>query len=92
MSAPRQVEHLVVGGGLAGANCARWLRDEGAEGPVAVVGREPDPPYNRPPCSKGYLSGRESREDVVFRPDAWWEEQGIELLTRVSVTAIEAAK
>ncbi len=88
--ASRKVDYLLIGGGLASANCARWLREEGAEGSVLVVGREPDPPYNRPNCSKGYLRGREERSEAFFRPREWWGEQEIELLTRTSVTALDA--
>ena len=84
----REVDYLLIGGGLACANCARWLRESGAEGEILLVGREPDPPYNRPECSKGYLRGEESREEPLFRPAEWWDEQGVELLTRTSVTAL----
>jgi 3-phenylpropionate/trans-cinnamate dioxygenase ferredoxin reductase subunit len=87
--ATRKVDYLLIGGGLASANCARWLREEGAEGTVLLVGREPDAPYNRPDCSKGYLRGEESREEPLFRPAEWWGEQEIELLTRTSVTALD---
>ncbi len=87
--ATRKVDYLLIGGGLASANCARWLREEGAEGEVLLVGREPDAPYNRPECSKGYLRGEESREEPLFRPAEWWGEQGIELLTRTSVTGLD---
>src|SRR5450756_1126144 len=80
----RKVDYLLIGGGLASANCARWLREEGAEGEVLLVGREPDPPYNRPNCSKGYLRGEEERQEAYFRPDEWWGEQGLELLTRTA--------
>src|SRR5450756_580306 len=86
----RKVDYLLIGGGLASANCARWLREEGAEGEVLLVGREPDPPYNRPECSKGYLRGEESREEPLFRPNEWWGEQNVELLTRTSVMALDA--
>jgi 3-phenylpropionate/trans-cinnamate dioxygenase ferredoxin reductase component len=85
----RTVDYLLIGGGLACANCARWLRESGADGEIVLVGREPDPPYNRPECSKGYLRGQESREEPLFRPNAWWGEQDIELLTRTSVTALD---
>jgi 3-phenylpropionate/trans-cinnamate dioxygenase ferredoxin reductase component len=85
----RKVDYLLVGGGLASANCACCLREEGAEGEILLVGRESDPPYNRPNCSKGYLRGEESREEPLFRPAGWWEEQRIELLTRTSVTALD---
>ncbi len=85
----RKVSYLLVGGGLASANCARWLREEGADGEVLLVGREPDPPYNRPECSKGYLRGEETREEPLFRPNDWWAEQDVELLTRTSVTGLD---
>jgi 3-phenylpropionate/trans-cinnamate dioxygenase ferredoxin reductase subunit len=90
--ARRQVDHLIVGGGLAAGNCARWLREDGGEGSILLVGREPDPPYNRPPLSKGYLQGKEPREDVLFRPDEWWDEQNIELLKRTSVMKLDTAE
>ncbi len=86
----RQVDHLLIGGGLAAANCARWLREEGGEGSILLVGREPDPPYNRPPLSKGFLQGKEERDEALFRPAEWWDEQRIEVLTRTSVTKLDA--
>src|SRR5689334_5982006 len=87
--ADRSVDYLLIGGGLASANCARWLREEGADGSILLIGRENDPPYNRPPLSKGYMQGKETRDDVLFRPDEWWTEQSIELLTRTSVTKLD---
>ena len=74
---------------MASGNCARHLREQGAEGDILLVGREPDPPYNRPPLSKAYLRGEESREDVLFRPDDWYAEQRVELLTRTSVMSLD---
>jgi 3-phenylpropionate/trans-cinnamate dioxygenase ferredoxin reductase subunit len=88
--AERAVDHLLIGGGLAAANCARWLRDEeGRDSTILLVGRELDPPYNRPPLTKGYLRGEESKDEVLFRPDGWWGEQSIELLTRTSVMKLD---
>ena len=85
----RTVEFLLVGGGIASGNCARHLREEGAEGDILIVGREPDPPYSRPPLSKGYLRGEESREDVLFRPEEWYAEQRVEVQTRTSVMSLD---
>jgi 3-phenylpropionate/trans-cinnamate dioxygenase ferredoxin reductase component len=87
--ARRKVDYLLIGGGLAAANCARWLREEGADGSVLLVGREPDPPYNRPPLSKGYLQDRETRDEVLFRSDDWWQEQDLELMIRTSVMKLD---
>ncbi|HEY2438367.1 MAG TPA: NAD(P)/FAD-dependent oxidoreductase, partial [Solirubrobacteraceae bacterium] len=83
--AEREVDFLIIGGGHAGYSCARALREGGAEGSILLVSREPDPPYDRTACSKGYLAGGAGREDVLLTPPGWWSEQRIELLTRTSV-------
>ena len=88
----RDVRYLLIGGGLASANCARHLREQGAEGEVLIVGRELDPPYNRPPLTKTYMRGEESRDDILFRPDDWYEEQEVEVLTRTSVVKLDAGE
>ena len=85
----RHVDHLLVGGGIASATCAATLREEGAEGSILVVGREPDAPYHRPPVTKGYLGGAEDRPSTLIHPEAWWDEQRVELLTRTSVMALD---
>jgi len=87
--ADRRVDYLLIGGGLAAGNCARWLRESGADGSILLVGREPDLPYNRPPCSKGYLQGKESRDETLFRPPEFYTDQRIEVLTRTSVTTLD---
>jgi 3-phenylpropionate/trans-cinnamate dioxygenase ferredoxin reductase subunit len=88
---PADADVLIVGGGLAAGNCARHLREAGFDGSIVLLGRELDPPYNRPPLSKGYLRGEESREDVLFRPADWWQEQRIDLRTRTSVLKLDPA-
>jgi 3-phenylpropionate/trans-cinnamate dioxygenase ferredoxin reductase component len=88
----RHVDYALIGGGLAAANCARWLRESGADGSIVLIGRELDLPYNRPPCSKGYLRGEESRDDVLFRPAAWYDDQQIEALTRVSAMKLDLSE
>ena len=61
---------VVVGGGLAGGNAAVTLREEGFKGRVALVGREPGPPFGRPPLSKTYLRSEEDLDGWYVRP-AW---------------------
>lgn len=91
MAAERRVEHLLVGGGIASATAAHTLREEGADGSILLVGRELDPPYHRPPITKGYLQGRETRDATLIREPAWWEDNDVELMTRTSVVEIDAA-
>jgi 3-phenylpropionate/trans-cinnamate dioxygenase ferredoxin reductase subunit len=87
--ADRSVDHLLIGGGLAAGSCARWLREEGAGGSILLVGREPDPPYNRPELTKAYLRGEEERDAVLYRPAEFWKENDVELLTRTSVMKLD---
>lgn len=89
--ADRSVDVLLVGGGVASAACAEELRGQGFEGSILLAGRELDPPYERPPCSKGYLRGASSREDAMFRAPGWYEQQGIELRTRANVMKLDPA-
>jgi len=87
----REVDFLLVGGGLASANCAAELRRRGAEGSILLAGREPEPPYERPPLSKEYMRGEASREDAHVNPREWYEENEVELLTGVNVMSLDPA-
>ncbi len=87
--AEREVEFLLVGGGMAGANCAAELRKRGAEGEILLVGREPEVPYERPPLSKEYMRGEAERSDAYVNPAAWYEENSVELLTGRNVMSLD---
>ena len=87
--AGREVDFLLVGGGMASAHCAAELRKRGAEGSILLAGREPEPPYERPPLSKEYLRGEAEREDARVNPQDWYGENGVELLTGVNVMSLD---
>jgi 3-phenylpropionate/trans-cinnamate dioxygenase ferredoxin reductase component len=85
----RKVEYLLVGGFAAGYAAAE-LRKRGADGDILLVGREQEPPYERPPLSKEYLRGEAKREDAYVNPESWYEENGVELRTGTNVMALDA--
>ena len=87
--ADREVDFLLIGGGLASASCAAELRKRGAEGSVLLAGREPEPPYERPPLSKEYLRGEAERADAYVNPPSWYEENGVELLSGTNVMSLD---
>jgi len=87
--ATREVDHLLVGGGIASATCAAELRALGAGGSITIVGRERDGPYHRPPVTKGYLRGEEERVDALVRGARWWRDNEIELLAGAHVVALD---
>ncbi|MFF4320091.1 NAD(P)/FAD-dependent oxidoreductase [Streptomyces sp. NPDC001568] len=70
---------VIVGAGLAGAKAAETLRSEGFTGRVILIGDERDHPYERPPLSKGYLTGKEERESVFVHEPSWYAAADIEL-------------
>jgi 3-phenylpropionate/trans-cinnamate dioxygenase ferredoxin reductase component len=87
----REVDFLLIGGGLAAANCAAELRKHGAEGPILLAGREPEPPYERPPLSKEYLRGEAERADAYVNPPEWYGENDVELLSGTNVMSLDPA-
>jgi 3-phenylpropionate/trans-cinnamate dioxygenase ferredoxin reductase component len=89
--ADREVDFLLIGGGLASAQCAAELRKRGADGSILLAGREPEPPYERPPLSKEYMRGEASREDAYVNPPGWYEDNDVELLTGVNVMSLDPA-
>ena len=83
---------VIVGAGQAGAQMSATLRAEGHGGEIVLLGREPEPPYQRPPLSKAYLLGEMARERLHLRPPRWYAEQGIELRLGAPVTAISPSE
>lgn len=84
-----QYDVVIVGGGHAGAQAAIALRAEKFAGSIAIVGEEPDPPYERPPLSKDYLAGGKSFERILIRQPGFWAERDIVLRTGERVVAVD---
>jgi len=82
---------LIVGAGHAGAQAAIALRQRKFEGTIALLGDEPELPYERPPLSKDYLAGDKPFERIMIRPATFWEERGIATLPGRKVVSVDAA-
>jgi 3-phenylpropionate/trans-cinnamate dioxygenase ferredoxin reductase subunit len=89
MEAERQYDVAIVGAGHAGAQAAIALRQQGFAGSIALIGDEPDPPYERPPLSKDYLARERSFERILIRPAAFWASKSVDLVLSTRVTAID---
>jgi 3-phenylpropionate/trans-cinnamate dioxygenase ferredoxin reductase subunit len=87
--ADREVDFLLIGGGMASAHCAAELRRRGAEGSILLAGREPEPPYERPPISKEYMRGEAERAEAYVNPVSWYEENGVELRSGCNVMSLD---
>jgi 3-phenylpropionate/trans-cinnamate dioxygenase ferredoxin reductase subunit len=82
---------VVIGAGQAGASCVARLRSKGFQGRITLIGEEPQPPYQRPPLSKGYLLGEMALERLYLRPESFYADQEIILRTGARVGAIDTA-
>lgn len=80
---------IIVGTGHGGAQAAIALRQNGFEGSIILLGREKDPPYERPPLSKEYLSGEKPFERIQIRPTTFWAEKDIDLRLGNYVNAVD---
>jgi len=87
----RQFDILIVGAGHGGAQAAIALRQRGFDGSIALVGEEPEIPYERPPLSKDYLAGDKEFERILIRPASFWAEREVAMLTGQRVVAVDAA-
>ncbi|MEH0431955.1 NAD(P)/FAD-dependent oxidoreductase [Streptomyces turgidiscabies] len=82
---------VIVGASLAGAKAAQALREEGFDGPLVLIGDERERPYERPPLSKGYLTGKDAREQIYVHPPQWYDEHDVDLRLGIAVTAVDPA-
>ncbi|MAM63888.1 FAD-dependent oxidoreductase [Maritimibacter sp. UBA3975] len=80
---------VVIGAGQAGAALVAKLRHLGFEGAVTLVGEETSPPYQRPPLSKAYLLGDMELPRLYLRPESFYPDHDIDLVTGTRAEAID---
>ncbi|MDB5576039.1 MAG: pyridine nucleotide-disulfide oxidoreductase [Bradyrhizobium sp.] len=80
---------LIVGAGHAGAQAAIALRQSGFQGTLALIGDEPELPYERPPLSKEYLSGEKAFDRLLLRPASFWAEREVSFLLGRRVVSVD---
>src|SRR5258706_13481610 len=79
---------VIVGGGQAGFEAAAALRTLGYEGTVILICEEPHAPYQRPPLSKDFLTGKQEAESLFLRALVYYEKQRIGLILGDRATEI----
>ena len=82
---------IIVGAGHGGAQVAVQLRQSGFAGSIAMIGDEPEIPYERPPLSKDFLAGEKEFDRMLIRPASFWADRSVTMLTNARVIAVDAA-
>jgi 3-phenylpropionate/trans-cinnamate dioxygenase ferredoxin reductase subunit len=80
---------VIVGAGHGGAQAAIALRQKGFGGSILMIGRDAEPPYERPPLSKEYLAGEKPFERLYIRPPQFWADKDVALRLGTSVKGID---
>lgn len=80
---------VIAGGGQAGFQTAVSLRGEGYQEPITIISDELHLPYQRPPLSKAFLLGKQDAQKILLRPESYYAEHGIRLLSGERAIAIE---
>jgi 3-phenylpropionate/trans-cinnamate dioxygenase ferredoxin reductase component len=80
---------IIVGAGHAGAQAAIALRQASFAGTIALIGEEPDLPYERPALSKDYLAGDKPFERMLIRPAKFWADRAVEMITGVQIVRVD---
>jgi 3-phenylpropionate/trans-cinnamate dioxygenase ferredoxin reductase component len=82
---------LIIGAGHAGFQLAASLRQHGFSERIVLVNDEGHLPYQRPPLSKAYLKGTGGPDSLMFRPDKFYRDQTIDLITDRAVSIDRSA-
>ncbi|MEU6686639.1 FAD-dependent oxidoreductase [Streptomyces sp. NPDC046832] len=80
----------IVGASLSGLYAARELRAQGYDGRLVIVGDEPHAPYDRPPLSKDFLTGRADETHLALTDAEETAELGAEWILGVRARALDA--
>jgi len=87
--APETDTIVVVGGGLSAARLAIEYRAAGGEAPVTILSDAQDPPYHRPPLTKGFLRGEVERDGTYVQTPEEYEDEVVELRLETTVERID---
>jgi len=80
---------VIIGGSHAAISLAAQLRHLSPEAEITIISADKEIPYQRPPLSKGYMSGKVTFDQVVLRPEDWYAPNRIELLRDARAEAVD---
>ena len=80
---------VIVGASYAGLQLAASARESGHDGDIVLIGDEPHAPYQRPPLSKGFLTGSFAEERLPLRSPAFYGEMRIQWMPSTRALRID---
>jgi NADPH-dependent 2,4-dienoyl-CoA reductase/sulfur reductase-like enzyme len=82
-------KYIILGGGMVAGYAAKESASRGLRsGELTIVSAEDTLPYERPPLSKGFLSGKDTADGILINKLEWYEKQGIDTKLRTTIDKI----
>jgi len=81
---------VILGGGMVAGYAAKQLVESGLKpGELAILSADTSVPYERPPLSKDFLSGKETEDAIRINPQDFYRQHGIELKLGCEISAVD---
>jgi NADPH-dependent 2,4-dienoyl-CoA reductase/sulfur reductase-like enzyme len=88
-----KTKYLILGGGMVAGHAAKELANQGLKpGELAIVSADSAVPYERPPLSKGFLSGKDNETSILINHPDWYREHGIEVRLNTAIEHVDPSK
>jgi NADPH-dependent 2,4-dienoyl-CoA reductase/sulfur reductase-like enzyme len=88
-----ETKYLILGGGMVAGYAAKELASQGLKpGELAIVSADAVVPYERPPLSKGFLSGKDDEAGILINGPDWYREHGIEVRLNTGIEHVDLDK
>src|SRR5579863_4881014 len=86
-------KYIILGGGMVAGYAAKELASRGlGSEELRIISADDALPYERPPLSKGFLSGKDTEEGILINKAEWYEKQGINLKLRTIIDKVDLPK
>jgi NADPH-dependent 2,4-dienoyl-CoA reductase/sulfur reductase-like enzyme len=86
-------KYIMLGGGMVAGYAAKELASHGlGSGELRIISADDTLPYERPPLSKGFLSGKDTEEGILINKPEWYEKQGIDINLQTIIDEIDLTK
>jgi NADPH-dependent 2,4-dienoyl-CoA reductase/sulfur reductase-like enzyme len=84
-------KYVILGGGMVAGYAAKELVERGMKGgELTIVSADTAAPYERPPLSKGFLAGKETKESIRINQESFYREHEIKVKLRCVATGIDS--
>jgi len=85
----REVDYLLIGGGISSAFNADTLRKEGATGSIVILSAENFLPYYRPQLTKVFMLGKRKKEQLLIFNEHYYFNKEIEVLLNIKALSVD---